>query len=160
VGRLELELDRHQVGVAADRVRVLGSARVANVERLGERDHGGELEVAGAVAGAEQPHRLRAVDHRAVAAQLLRGEHRALGGARQGRRIGAVVGMARDAEAERHGHGRVADAPPGGAPQALGEDVRTALVGLRQQQSELIAADAGGAVDAPFPLAQVAGDEL
>ena len=44
--------------------------------------------------------------------------------------------------------------------QALRDDERAALVGLGQKQRELLAADAGGLVDAALPLEAVAGHEL
>ena len=46
------------------------------------------------------------------------------------------------------------------AAQALGDDERAALVGLGQQQRELLAADARRLVDAALPLQRVGGDGL
>ena len=47
-----------------------------------------------------------------------------------------------------------------GAAQTLGDDERAALVRLREQQRELLAADPGRDVDAPLPLERVARDGL
>ena len=108
----------------------------------------------------ERAGHLVAVDHRAVAAELLRGRHRAIGGAQQADGVGAVHRAGGHPEADRHAHGGVGKGAVGGAPQALGNDERAALVRLREQEGELLAADAGGLVDAALPLEAVARHEL
>ncbi len=159
---LEAELPRHQLRVAPDGVRVLAGAGVADVERLGERDHGGELERAVALGARlrERAGHLVAVDHRAVAAELLGGGHRAIGGAQQADGVGAVHRAGGHSEAHRHSHGRVGKGAVRGAPEALGHDERAALIGLRKQEGELLAADARRLVDASLPLEAVRRHEL
>ena len=56
--------------------------------------------------------------------------------------------------------GRIDEAPVRGPAQALGHDEGAALVGLREQQRELLAADPRGQVDAPLPLERVLRDRL
>ncbi len=95
---------RGLLGVAADRLRVAGCARVADVERLRQSDDGRELQLgpAGARRRREHARHLGAVDDRAVlpsslAASIARG-----GGGQQLLAIVAVVGAARHPEGDRH----------------------------------------------------------
>ena len=72
--------------VPADGLRMPRGARVAHVERLGERQHGREMLVARAAAAVDRRQDARdlaAVDDRAVAAQLLGGVERVVGRAQQ-----------------------------------------------------------------------------
>ena len=159
---LQAELSRHQLRIAPDRVRVLTRAGVADVECLGERDHRGELELTIHLAArqGERACHLVAVDHGAVAAELLGGGHGAIGGAQQAHRVGAVHRAAGHPEAHGHLHGGVGEGAVRGAPQPLGHDERSALVGLGKHEGELLAADPGGLVDAALPLEAVTRHEL
>jgi hypothetical protein len=141
---------------------VVAGAGVADVERLGEREDGGELELAGGLAAqlGEGARDLVAVDDRAVAAEVLGGGGGAVGGAEQRDAVAPVRGRGGDAEAECHADGRVGEAAVSCAAEPLGHDERAALVRLRKQQRELLAADAGGVVDAALPFHRVGGDCL
>jgi hypothetical protein len=92
--------------------------------------------------------------------QILRRGDRLVGGAKQAHGVAAVRGRGGHAEAELHAGRSRGEAAVGRAAQALGDDERAALVGLREQQRELLAADAGGHVDAPLPLQRVGRDGL
>ena len=89
----QAELEGGLLGVAADRLRVPGGARVADVERLRQADDGRELQLgpAGVRRRGEHARHLGAVDDRAVLAELLGRAHRAGGGGQQLLTIVAVV---------------------------------------------------------------------
>ena len=158
---VEPERARHQLGVAAHGVRVLPRAGVTDVERLGERDDGRELELAARVSHLrERARHLVAVDDGAVAAEVLRRGGRAVGGPQQLDGVLAVVRRRGHAEAEVHPGARVHEAPVDGPAQALGDDEGAALVRLGEEERELLAADAGGVVDAALPLERVLRDGL
>ena len=82
----QAQLARGDLRQPRDRLRVPRGARVADVERVGERQHRRELLVARAVAAVRRRQHaddLLAVDHGAVAAQLLGRVERVVGGAEQ-----------------------------------------------------------------------------
>src|SRR5919201_794374 len=72
---------------------------------------------------------------------------RMAGGAEELLEAAAVLGVARDAEARGGGEGIVGEGVADGAAEAVGEDVGAVLVGLGQEQGELLAAHAGDDVD-------------
>ena len=100
----EAELARHALGVAADGLGVAGGARVAQVERLRERQQRGQVRGPDGVAGGtgrERADDLAAVDHGAVAAEGLGGVERLVGAAQQPLRRLAVLRIRGDPEAHR-----------------------------------------------------------
>ena len=95
-GRGEAELRGGGAGVAAHRLRVLGSARVADVDGLGEHEHRGQLAgrlASGRLVAAQQVgHDLRVEEDRAVATELLGRVESLVAGAQEIVRRRPVVG--------------------------------------------------------------------
>src|SRR3954471_6025165 len=141
------ELLADRLGQLADRLRVSGRARVADVEDLGECHHGGEvLLVVDALVLDRRRHRLdrgRVEDDGAVAADLLGHVQRLVGGAHEGARVVAVVGEGGDAERDRQLAGLTGARLAHALAQAFGAQVGLALVCVRQDDRELLAADSG-----------------
>ena len=83
---VKLHLPGDHLAIASDGLRVVSRAGLARVERLRERQHDGQLLVAPTVAAVhrrQDSYDFFAVDHRAVASQLLRRIQRVIGDAHQ-----------------------------------------------------------------------------
>ena len=149
----------HHAGVAGDRARMLAGAGVADVQRLGQADHGGQLHLAAvgqAVARALQRlRRLLAEDHRAVAALLLGAVQRLVGGAQHAGAVGGVDGEGGDAEADAQRHLVAGEHLADAQPQPLGHLLGLVVPGGGQQQRELLAAHPGGHVGRALPPLQL-----
>ncbi len=156
----QAQLTRRDLRQPRDRLRVPRGARITDVERIGERQNRRELLVAGAVAAVgrrQHADDLLAVDHSAVAAQLLGRVEGVVGGAEQLVARGAVLRKARHAEADRHLHGVVGELVARRLPQPLRQHERAVVHGVRHDQRELLAAEPGQGVDAALlPIEGVA----
>jgi hypothetical protein len=90
---------------------------------------------------------LVAVDHRAVAAQLLGRVEGLVGAREEGVRRGAVAGEGGEPETHRDGHGPVGEGVLDRRAHPLGDEEGVPLLGLRQDHRELLAARPGDQVD-------------
>ena len=146
-----------------DRLRVLRGAAVAEVERLGEDQHRGDLldglpRVVG--AGRQRLDDLLGEDDAAVAAELLGEVERLVGAVQELLARRRVARAARDAEADGH-RGVVGEAVVAHrAAQALGDEEPAVLVGVGEHERELLAADAGEVVDQALDVAGDDGEAL
>ena len=101
-----------------------------------------------------------AVDHRAIAPELVGGVNGPDRGAHEDAELVAVLGVAGDAERDGQGQGVGREGAPRRSAQALGDQEGALLVGLGEDHAELLAAQAAGGVDPALPLRHVVRELL
>ncbi len=140
---VKAELRRHHLAEAADGLAVAGGPRVALVERLRQAEHRGEvglgLDVPAAGDRPQDVGDLGAVDDGAVTAQRLGRVQRPVPGGQKRGVVEAMLGEARDPDGggqlELRRRKRLAHP----VDQLLGEEEGVMLVGLREDDGELLA---------------------
>ena len=141
---LELQLAGDLLGVAPDRLRVARGGDVAQVERLGQQHRGGELLGAGALGVAERLEhleRLGVVDDAAVTPEPLGGIERAVGGTHERGGVASLGPTARDADRHRNGDREGRELAADEHSHVLGDSERPGVVGAREHERELLAAE-------------------